>query len=290
MNRLQRALVAPLVLLLAVICSAQTPPDQAVLAVAKGLSENKPVAIWDALPTSYQKDVHDVIHSALAKVDPGLYDQSVALVTKVAKILKDKKTFILAHPMMADVPNKAEVEKQWDPMIAMFDTILTSDLGSHAKASKINLGAFLDKTGSKIMADIAKTAKLTGGGEADEYFEALDKIKTMKATLVKQEGNKATVKLEAKGEEAEEVEFTLVDGKWLPSEMVAGWSDAIAQAKAEIANMNEEDMKKAKEMATPMFAMVGGVLATLENAKTQEEFNSAVNGIMQLIGGAPPEQ
>lgn len=290
MNRLQRALVAPLVLLLAALCSAQSSPDQAVLAVAKGLSENKPVAIWDALPTSYQKDVHDLIHTALAKVDPGLYDQSIALVSKVAKILKDKKTFILAHPMMADVPNKAEVEKQWDPMIAMFDTILTSDLGSHAKASKINVGAFLDKTGSKIMADIAKTAKLTGGGEADEYFEALDKLKTMKATLVKQEGNKATVKLEAKGEEAEEVEFTLVDGKWLPSEMVAGWSDAIAQAKAEIANMNEEDMKKAKEMATPMFAMFEGVLGTLEKAKTQEEFNSAVNGIMQLLGGAPPEQ
>ena len=290
MNRLQRCLIAPFILLLAVVCTAQTPPDQAVLAVAKGLTENKPVVLWDALPASYQKDVHELVHGALAKVDPALYDQSIALVTKMAKILKEKKTFILAHPMMADVPNKAEVEKQWDPMIAMFDTILTSDLGTHAKASKINVGAFLDKTGSKVMSDIAKTAKLTAAGEADEYFEAIEKLKTVKATLVKQEGNKATVKIEAKGEEAEDVEFTLVDGKWLPSEMVAGWADAIAQGKAEIANMKDEDMKKAKEMATPMFAMFEGVLGTLEKAKTQEEFNSAVNGIMQLLGGAPPEQ
>lgn len=292
MHRFAHCFVASFMLLLVLgQAQAATSPDQTVLTVAKGLADNKPVVIWEALPASYQKDVHDVLHGAMAKIDPELYDQSMGMVQRIAKILKDKKQFILAHPMMASMPNKAEVEKQWDPMVGMFDTILASDFGTHAKAKSINLGAFLDKTGAKVMADVTKTAKLAGDDDVtNEFVKEIEKLKTMKASVVKQEGDKATVKIEATGQEAEEVEFTLVEGKWLPTELVAGWSDMIAQAKAEIANMNDEDMKKAKQMAIPMFGMFGGILGTLENAKTQEEFNTAVNGIMQMMGAGVPDQ
>ena len=290
----------PLLVLVALIlagCGGGGPADvpktadQAVLRVVNALVENKPVAVWDALPASYQKDVSDLVHSAIAKVDAALYDQSVSIGQRVAKVLKDKKQFILAHPQIAPmIPNKAEVEKQWDPIVGVLDTILNSELSTHAKAKGVDMRSFLDKTGSKVMGDITNLAKLApGGGEGpgtdNEYVEMIKKAKGTKATLVKEEGDKATVKMETPGEKAEEVPFVKVEGKWIPAQMAAEWKGMIENGKKEIAAMKDEDMKKTKEMATPVLAMVEGLLGTFEKAKTQEEFNTAVNGLMQMMGG-----
>lgn len=265
--------------------------DQAVLRVVNAMAENKPVAVWDALPESYQKDVTGLVHSAIAKIDAELYNQSVATGQRVAKLLKDKKQFILAHPMIAQqIPNKAEVEKQWDGIVGVLNTVLNSELATHDKAKTVNIGSFLDKTGSKVMGDITNLAKLVpGGGEGagkeNEVTEMIKKAKATKATMVKEEGDKATVKMETPGEEPANVEFVRVEGKWIPADMAKEWKGMIEEAKKEIANMKDEDMKQAKEMAIPMLGMVGGLLGTLENAKTQEEFNAAVNGLMQMMSG-----
>lgn len=270
--------------------------DQAVLRVVNALTENKPIAVWDALPASYQKDVTGLVHSAIAKVDADLYNQSVALGQRVAKLLGDKKQFILGHPMIAQqIPNKAEVEKQWDGIVSLLSTVLNSELATHDKAKKVDIGSFLDKTGSKVMGDMTNLAKLVPGGEGpgaeNEYTQMIKKAKAIKATMVKEEGDKATVKMETPGEEPANVEFVRVEGKWIPADMAKEWSGMIAEAQKEIAAMKDDDMKKAKEMAIPMLGMVGGLLSTLENAKTQEEFNAAVNGLMQMMrGGAEAPQ
>jgi hypothetical protein len=265
--------------------------DQAVLRVVNGLAENKPVVVWDFLPESYQKDVHEIVHSAIAKVDAGLYDQSVALGQRVAKLLKDKKTFILGNPTVSQMlPNKAELEKQWDPIVGVLDTILNSELAKHETAKNINLGSFLDKTGSKVMADIANAAKLAGGGEkpgeANEIVQVYEKAKKIKATLVKEDGDKATVKLESPDEKTpKELEFVRIEGKWIPKEMADTWKKNIDEAKKSIAEMKPEEMKKIKEQAIPMIGMVEGLMGTLEKANTQEDFDAALAGLMQLMGG-----
>lgn len=264
--------------------------DLAVLRVANGVAENKPVVIWDALPESYQKDVHELVHTLMNKIDATLYDEVASTAQQLTKVLKSKKQFILAHPMIAQqIPNKAEVEKQWDQLVGIIDTIVNSELGKHETAKVVNVGAFLDSTGSKIMGDIANAAKLAGPGEnpgeANEYVEMYEKLKKIKATLVKEEGDKATVKMEIPGEKGGEEEFVRVEGKWLPKEMVDGWKEMMTEARKELAAMDPNDMKQAKEMAIPMLGMVKGVLTTLENAKTQEDFNAAVNGLMQMMGG-----
>lgn len=286
------ALVVAL-LLISIGCGDSTPKtaDVAVLRVVNGFAENRPVAIWEALPESYQKDVHDIVHTTIGKVDAGLYDQSTAFAIRVTKLLKDKKKFILGSPMAGQIPNKAEVEKQWDAVVTMLETVLTSELGKHETAKKVDVGAFLDRTGSKIMEDMTNLAKLVPGGgegpgEPNEWVQLIDKAKKVKATLVKEDGDKATVKMETPGEKTEEAEFVRVEGKWIPKEMADGWKEGVAEAKKEIdANITPEMMKKAKEQATAFFAMAGGLLETLEKANTQEEFDAAVGSMMQMLGG-----
>ncbi len=266
--------------------------DLAVLRVANGVAENKPVVIWDALPESYQKDVHELVHTLVNKVDATLYNEVTSTAQQLTKVLKSKKQFILAHPMIAQqLPNKAEVEKQWDQLVGIIDAVVNSELGKHETAKTVNLGAFLDSTGSKIMGDLTNAAKLAGPGEnpgeANEFVEIYEKLKKTKATMVKEDGDKAIVRIEMPGVETEtkDVEFFRVEGKWLPKDLVDNWKNMMDEARKELADMDTSDMKQAKEMAIPMLGMVKGVLTTLENAKTQEDFNAAVNGLMQMMSG-----
>ena len=251
-----RLLLLPVLALLLAGCGEDVPKtaDQAVLRAANGLAENKPVVLWDALPTTYQKDVHEVVHSAVGKVDPDLWDQAFKTGQRLTKLLREKKDFILGHPlvtqmMQGQVVDKAEVDKQWDTFVGALDAVVNSEISSYEKAKTVNVGAFLDRTGSKVMEGLSGAAKSVKGGgekpgEKNELVELYEKLKQTKATLVKEEGDKATVKLEVPGESATEEEFVRIEGKWLPKKMVDEWPKMIAEAKKEIAAISTEEMEK----------------------------------------------
>ena len=269
--------------------------DMAVLRVANGVAENKPVVIWDALPESYQKDVHELVHNLMGKVDGSFYNSIADTSKKLTKVLKEKKQFILAHPMVAQqMPNKAEVEKQWDQIVGILDSILSSDLGKYETAKTVNVGAFLDTTGSKIMADLTNAAKLASTGErrseANEMLDMYEKLKKIKATMVKESGDTATVKVEMPGEETKETEFVRIEGKWLPKEMVDGWKEMMTEARKALSGIDAAELKKNTDQAFDIIGKVNGVLDQLDKAKTQEKFNAAINGLMALMqgGGAGP--
>jgi len=301
-NQSWRLSVVPILALVLIGCGEDVPKtaDQAVLRVANGFAENKPVVIWEALPTSYQKDVHELVHSAVGKIDPDLWEKVFSTAQRVAKLLREKKQFILAHPFVAQAVtaqgvDKAELDKQWDPIVSALDALVNSEIAKYEQAKTVDIGAFLDRTGSKVMQGLSGVSKsVTGGGEApgekNEMVMLYDKLKQVKATLVNEKGDEATVKLEVPGETPKEEKFVRIEGKWVPKEIADGWAKNIADAKKQIAAISTEEIAKQKQGVIMGLAMVDGLIAPLESAKTQAEFNAAIDALMQMMQPQPNGQ
>lgn len=123
--------------------------------------------------------------------------------------------------------------------------------------------------------------------------ENLKKMKSIKASVESQDGDTATVKIEADGDESPEiVDFVRVEGKWIPKEMADGFALKITEARANIAKMDftSEEGKATKTKIMQQISMVKTMISQAEAAKTSEELEGVIMGVMMgamsMGGGA----
>ena len=97
------------------------------------------------------------------------------------------------------------------------------------------------------------------------------------------EGGVETLKITGTDGTSEQIAFTQVEGRWIPQDMALEWKRNMQQARTGLDSMDVqiEQMR----MQIPMVsAMVSGALVPLKNAETQEQFNTALGGIMNGLG------
>ena len=260
--------------------------DATVMAAARAVTDQQPQLLWTLLPAKYQDDVKSVIAEVGAKADPDLWAKTFQVFGKFVQVAKEKKEFILAHPLLAAGPvagNKDTIVKGWDDVVALLEIVITSEIGTADGMKTLDPEKFLAGTGQKVIDQLTRLADLLGPPAAGGQ---LDKLKSLKATLVSTEGDLATVKIEAAGEPPIEARFKLVDGKWLPEPMVMPWDENIAKAKASLAAVDPA-AQKAQGMA--VLTMVEGVLDQLLAAKDQESFDTVINSVTSMVSAFMPK-
>ena len=202
--------------------------------------------------------------------------------------MKDKKTFILNHPMFQIPPNPQGVTKDkivdnWDAAVESMEIVLASDISSIATLKTMDVGDFLSNTAADLMKLSTKIQPLP-----------MD-LKSAGVELISTKGDNAVIKVTPPTDctnpdggdcgGPKEIKMTKVEGKWIPADMAADWANSIADAKAKIDMMNPEMMAQQKPQIMGMLAMIDGPLSQISNASSQEEFNAAIGGIMSLMGG-----
>jgi hypothetical protein len=266
-------------------------PDGTVSKVAEEIANDKPQVVWHALPAKYQEDVNEVISDFADKMDPEIWDKTFTVLGKVTKIAEEKKEFILGalsenRPPQLDQEKLDQLDEQWDQVVALFDDLVNSDIKTVSGLKKLDPEDFLATTGSKLSKNIKDLAAAVGDEETAAKIESLEEVKT---TVVKSDADKATVKVEVKGESPTEVEMVKVEGKWLPADMVANWDTGIARMKQSISEMDFSGESKQQYLA--MLGQVEEVLDAMLAAESQKEFTEAAKGIMGMVpmmGGAGP--
>ena len=271
-------------------CSGHVKPappktaEAAAKAVVDGLLQNKPVVLWNALPASYQKDINEVVHTAVGKADPALWNAGWELFGKLVTLAKTKKDMVLKTPALADAkaPVKAaELGRNWDAVVGLLDTLAQSDLRNFEKAKTMDMGAFFDKTGAELMSKLQALSQLFPPDKMQDNPWVV--LKTFKVAPVKAEGDTATVKVEFGGEPALEEQFVRIEGKWIPMKLAAFWNDAMSRTKKEIAEMPKAD-PKTNEQLLGVIKAANNALNTMIEAKTQEEFNMGLVQAMAPLG------
>ncbi len=268
--------------------AATDTPDAAARAVVEALEAGQLRGVWDALPPSYQKDVNDLVHAFATNMDTELWKGGTEMVKKAEQILETKKKFILNYPAVAPMADK--LTPNYDEIVAVLKAIVTSELMNLSKLKSIDVGAFLDGSGKKIMDKLAVLAKAAEqAGVNKESFGVpvpdLPDLKKVKFTTVSVDGDTAKLRIEEEGKDPQEREAVRVEGKWLPKEMVAGWADGIAAGKAKLAELGPALKQKKKDVSGGM-TFANMILAGLLAAKTQEDFNKAIDALKNIASGA----
>lgn len=249
--------------------------DGAVNYVIQNLAEAKPVAVWDAMPASYQTDVESLIHEAAGKLDAEMYDKSMATMSKAARVLSDKKDFFLNSPMFAQAPDKQELAKNWDTITGMLDAVVNSDIKTLEGLKTVDVRKLLKSSGAEVMTGLQNIPD-----------SPLAQLAQMEAEVVEtKETGEVVLKMTGPNAPADTQAFKQVEGRWIPAEMADGWADQMKEAHEQVAAMSPEVMQQQKAMVMMMLGGVDSVLDQLAAAKTQAEFDQQLMGLMQMFGG-----
>ncbi|MFG0239947.1 MAG: hypothetical protein ACF8CY_02665, partial [Gimesia chilikensis] len=262
-------------------------PAESMQYLMQGVADQKMEVVWEFLPASYQSDVNGLAHQFADKMDPEIYNEMFAIAQRVAKLLQDKKEYILKNEMLeSPKTSPEEVAKYYDPSVDILASLANSDLSTIEKLKTFDGGKFLSTSGSQIAKDFATISGLMPQKEGDPGFT--EKLKQAKVTLVSAEGDQATIKIEVPGETTKEEVMVKVEDKWIPQTLAKNWKSKIESAQQSLDKLKPEDITSKKDQAMAGFKQLNATLAQLENAKTEKEFNEQfTNQVRPLAQMAP---
>ncbi|MEC8219775.1 MAG: hypothetical protein VX014_04015 [Verrucomicrobiota bacterium] len=236
--------------------------------------------LWHAMPTSYQTDINAIARLAGSKVDPEIYDKSFGLFGRFAEVADKQKLFILNTSLVGKQPAEqiAEIEAAWPSIIGFVQTIVTSSISSSAGLRAFDGQVFSEETLPELFKYSNDLAAISN---EENPFGSLQfgSLKTVEST-------DTTAVLEitfASGDVVEE-DFTKVENRWVPAEIAINWSTGIVTARKHLQAISSEEIAKNKPQLMGMITMLDGILTQLNTAKTQEQFDQALQGAMIPIG------
>jgi hypothetical protein len=175
------------------------------------------------------------------------------------------------------------VESNWDTAVAALDRTFSSEISDLDNLGHIDWERYLRTSGAEIMNRAADISAATKGEEADE--DVIAKLRQTTVELVSRDGDRATVRVSVPDEDPEDLALTLVEGRWVPTDMAKDWDRNIADAKQDIAGLSEEEMAENKTQVMMFFGMADAVLDQLAAVNSTEEFEQAMRDISATIPG-----
>jgi len=259
-------------------------PDQAIQRVMTGLSGNRPEVLWQALPGSYRQELTSLVHEGAAKMDVELWNRSFGVVQKLGRLLGEKRSFILEHPMLASqVKDRGEAEANWDAVVGLLDAVASSELADLETLQKLDIGEFLRGTGRRLMERMAEASALT---TTDSYASQMRDLAATRVTVLSSEGDHALVRIETPGRPAREEDYRRVEGKWISKKLADGWPAEMARAREALASFSGEEMHQNKQAVMMQLSMFEAALDQLLAAKTPGDFNDALGATLGMAMGA----
>ncbi|APZ91396.1 hypothetical protein [Fuerstiella marisgermanici] len=265
--------------------------EASVRYIMEGVKNGQPVVAWNALPTSYQKDITGIVQKFGETMDPQVWGQITGLIKNVHELLVEKQDFIAGHPMVAQSGDPATTKEAIAQVTNLLKTVLDS-AGDLENLKTFDGAEFMKTTGADLLTQFDALSKLAPPGSTPGPIglAALEnaKVETLEST-------DTTAKLKITTGDNEQVEdYTKVDGKWLPVSLTKDWDQQVADANQAIAELPNSigQIQQGVGMAS---GILPGLLAPLKAAETQEQFNAAVNNLQQSammmmggMGGRPP--
>lgn len=261
-------------------------PDGTLKAIGAAVGEGKLEVIWQAMPASHQADVKKALAEFSKKFDADLWVEAHKIVGKISKLLTEKTDFIVATPQLAQLlPAIGVKPEDFKKYLTGFGEMLAQALSRAATLPEVGT---LDL--EKLLADIGPRAKelheLNARLGLQNSRENLADLYKVDVKLVKSDADTATVELIRDDGSMDTVELVRVEGKWIYKSTAEGWKTKLEEILKTIEGM--QFTPEMKQRALVFTGMTNGFLDTFLNAKTQAEFDAAVNGVLPLLGGMLP--
>ena len=245
--------------------------EKAIKDLAAAVGSGQLDAIVGMLPASYAKDIGTLINTFAARMDADLWDKGRTLASSLLGVVATKADLFtdMAKEQGGGAVNVESKELQ--EAAKALSALLKSDALSLNSMKKTDAKAFA----KALSASVAPLAK----SNASTLFDGIDpKNLKIASSELKADG---TVELTVDGAPASTT-LKLVEGKWVPEDMADEWKEMIEGA---LEGINEIDFasdegKQSKMMALMVMGMIEPVIKELEAAKTKEDIESIVGGMM----------
>ncbi len=259
------------------------PPDVAIESITKAVGEGNGLVLWQAMPSSYQSDVTSIVQLAGQKTDAELYDAFFATINRLVAVADQQKEFVFNTSLGGerDPEDTAKLRQAWPSIASIVNTLGSSSIASSAGLQNFEGSAFFETTVSGILKEIEGISKLS----EDSEMAVFSSIKEAAISVVESTDTTATLLMKLPDGSEENERFVKVDDRWVPEEMAANWSAQISEARNNLEAIDPEEFAAQKPMYLSVFAMIDGVLAQIEAAQTQEQFDLALQGAMMPIMG-----
>jgi hypothetical protein len=275
-----------------------TDAKQFVDLVMGELSKGNSIVIWDAMPREYQKDIESLVGSFAKRVDSRTFDMLRKTRNTLVDILKKQQKFILNSSVLPIPPEVApEIAAAYPNGLAVMEALLSKDLFDGKRLQKGDLRSFLDTYFRKInTAGEALAASLPSDNPIRIEYEKSKSlgVTTANYTVNQTSATQAEVQFEAPpqtpGATPPPMRLSMVDGRWLPTDLSQGWSQGMQQANAVVSLMKPDQIH---QVVSGFLFVVNAPLNNLKNSKTQEEFDKNLLELQDLIqrsagGFGPP--
>ncbi len=253
--------------------ASDTPPDQAVLALARGFQERRPEALWQSLPLSHRRDVDELVRDAAERFDPDVHRRVVVVLRKTAALLRAKKEFLLGSAFTRNQKwaQADDLVASWDGLVGLLETLLNSQLGDPQQIRSFDGGAFLKETGGRLMEQLAELSRLAPGDPFNAHLR--DRFAAISVRVISRDGDHAELEIDTGNENLvpERRHYVRIEGAWIPKGWAENWARTRNRLRDDIAAWAEPAASKESMLATLARAeRVLDELAAADDAKSFE--------------------
>jgi hypothetical protein len=255
-------------------------PDGTVTFVAQNLVDHRPAVLWMALPETYRQDITEITASFAEKMDPAIYDRTMALTLRAVEVLKVKKDLIFeSTTFQSSQVDPDQIDQALNPTFAIAETLLTSQISTLYGLGTIDWEQFLATTGATLL-EHASALQIEDGEDP------LGELATLEVETVTATDDTATLKLKTANEDPEEVEMVRVEGRWIPADLAKQWPEMVANARQKLDELTPEGMAAIKTQAMMGLGMAEGLIDQIATIESAEQFDAAVGPLLQGLMGS----
>lgn len=251
--------------------------DQFLEVLLVELKADRLDVFWFALPADMQGEVESIVIKVADLAGPKFFKQLQVVLPHALTIVRDKRSFILANPRIARQPPVLKTFSAVLPALEPLLEVLTRPAtwsSENFKAGKVGpwIVAFvndLSKANKQLTAVIAQLQSVQSTAPVD--YKAVTYKVTEKTT------DTAKVEFETPGKPKQEVAFKKVGRTWLPAEVADKGLAGLVAARSYLEGMDKAGIDQLRSNLTTGLTVANGVLGSLANAKTQQEFNQMID-------------
>ncbi len=261
----------------------QSAPGAVIRSIMEHMKAGKPAALWSGVAPDDRQTIQSIVTGTISKIDPGVYNEMAGLVGKVGKLLDSNAMFMANNKMINADGKPEEMVASIKSASKVIGSLLAGDLGTHEKASKMNIEQLILGTGAPL---VEKMMGMSGTPGSPVQLPDFEKVEIGQAIM--KGDDKAAIPVTVDGD-TEEVPMRLVDGKWY-----FDIADDLAEAAKEVEKQPKMNPQQAMQIKMMVGGMVGNMLKPFEDVESQEEFDDAVEQMMGMMrmfmggmGGGP---
>ncbi len=259
--------------------------------IVREIKNENPIVAWDALPTSKQNQIQEIVKLASTRVEQRTLNVVKKFRGDLFTALKGKKKFILGSSAIPIPPDQKEVLKNsYDAIVGLLEAYIPNEWLDASYLQQAEVRDLLSGYVNNVIRNAKEVEKTL---PSNSPFKSMLSQSSTEAKVESISSTEATITFVVPGQPESPTKFVLSEGRWLPATLLDNWDQSMGQARGILGQLDSKVIHQsvAQAMIFPI-----GLLGSISSAETQQDFDDAIGqlaGLAQMMSGlgggaAPP--